>query len=319
MIMESEGRTSGAPVANPPPAAQRARQVEVPCNLCGADDCAVLFDAGVAQVNRIVRCRRCGLMYANPRRPADHVAIASWPDDPDWDFVREHPQRFEKEQLQVRDYAQTRALLGRLHPGRGTLVEVGSSLGFILDFFRADGWDVLGVEPDRNATRHAERRLGLRALTSTLEEARLPGALADAVVMLHVIEHVPDPLGTLREIHRVLKPGGHLVLETPRYDTLAFRALGRRERSLSCDGHIFFFTSETLRRSCERAGFELVHRELPGRSLTLDRLLYNVGVVSKSPALQRTMSSVSRRAALNRVRLRVNLRDIQRLCLVKPA
>ncbi len=269
-------------------------RLEVACNLCGGEDLTVLFEAGVAQVNRIVRCRRCGLMYASPRRPADHVAIASWADDPEWDFAREHPQRFEKEQLQIRDYVRTRALLGRLHPARGTLVEVGSSLGFILGLFRRDGWDVLGVEPDRNATRHAERRLGIRVLTSTLEEARLPDGLADAMLMLHVIEHVPDPLGTLREVHRVLKPGGHLILETPRYDTLAFRTLGRRERSLSCDGHIFFFTSETLRRTCERAGLELVRSELPWRSLTLDRLLYNVGVMAKSPALQRAMASASR-------------------------
>ena len=67
--------------------------------------------------------------------------------------------------------------------------------------------------------------------------------------MLHVIEHVPDPVGTLREIWRILKPGGHLILETPRYDTAMFWLLGRRERSLSCDGHIFFFTNESLRRA----------------------------------------------------------------------
>lgn len=294
-------------------------KVMVPCNLCGSCDCAVLFEAGEAQVNRIVRCRHCDLMYASPRRPADHVAIASWGDDPAWDFAREHPQRFEKERLQVRDYEGTRALLGRLHPGRGKLIEVGSSLGFVLDLFRREGWDVLGIEPDRNACRHSERQLGIRALTSTLEEARLPDGTADAVLMLHVIEHVPDPLGTLREVHRVLKPGGHLVLETPRYDTLAFRALGRRERSLSCDGHIFFFTSDTLRQAVERAGFEQVRRELPGRSLTLDRLLYNVGVVSKSRALQRAVASASRRMRLNAIPLKVNLRDIQRLCLVKRA
>ena len=46
------------------------------------------------------------------------------------------------------------------------------------------------------------------------------------VVFIHVIEHVPDPLETLRSIYRVLKPGGHLVIETPRYDSLMFKLLG---------------------------------------------------------------------------------------------
>jgi len=61
------------------------------------------------------------------------------------------------------------------------------------------------------------------------------------------------------------------VLETPRYDTLMLKLLGRRERSLSCDGHIFFFTIDSLRRLYEIAGFELERLDYPPRSLTLDR------------------------------------------------
>src|SRR6185295_5251928 len=104
---------------------------------------------------------RCGLMYASPRRDADHVEIESWPDDPTWDIVRERPQRFEKERLQVRDYVNTRTLLNRLYPNRGKLIEVGSGLGFLLEAFRSDGWQVLGVEPDRNSMRHASTKLGI--------------------------------------------------------------------------------------------------------------------------------------------------------------
>src|SRR5439155_2849257 len=220
----------------------------IPCNYCGGDDAAVVFEAGVAQVNRIVRCRRCGLMYANPRsRVPDCVAIEQY--DPAFDRqVRTNARpRFEKERLQVRDYADTRAFLNRLYPRRGQLVEVGCGMGFLLAEFRRDGWDVLGVEPNRGFCDFAAEEHGLRAVPATLEDAGLPAESADVVVLLHVIEHVPDPLGTLRAIHRVLKPGGHLVLETPRYDSLMFRLIGRRERSVSCDGHIYFFTSDALR------------------------------------------------------------------------
>lgn len=292
-------------------------RVTVPCNVCGAEDFEVVFGPGVAQVNQVVRCRGCGLMYANPRRNADHEELEAAPDDPSVEFAQKNPQRFEKEQVQLRDFRRSRDLLNSLHPGRGTLLEVGCSLGFLLDAFRRDGWDVMGVEPDRYAWRHATQKLGITAHNSTLERARLPSQSMDAVVMLHVIEHVPDPVATLREIYRVLRPGGHLVLETPRYDSLMFKLLGRRERSVSCDGHIYFFTCDSLGKAYGKAGFELVDTMFPSRSLTLDRLAYNVGVMSKSAGVQRFVRSLSRRRLFH-VRLTLNARDMVRVCLRKP-
>ena len=287
------------------------------CNICKADDFTVLYPAGTAQISQVVRCNQCGLMDANPRKEADCVEIASWQDDPNWDIEVERPQRFEKERLQVRDYAGTRALLNRLHPSRGKLVEVGSSLGYLLASFRDDGWTVTGVEPDPHTSRYANRKMGIETINATLEAAALPDSSVDAVIMLHVIEHVPDPVSTLREIRRILKPGGHLILETPRYDTLMFRLLGKRERSLSCDGHIFFFTTDSLRKACVTAGLAWEHVDYTGRSLTLDRLLYNVGVISKSAAVQRLAYAVSRTAGFNKISFTVNVRDMQRACLVK--
>jgi 2-polyprenyl-3-methyl-5-hydroxy-6-metoxy-1,4-benzoquinol methylase len=297
---------------------ERTATVAVSCNLCQSTDFTVLFGPGVAQLNQVVSCKRCGLLYANPRKEADHVAIESWPDDPSYDTARD-PQRFEKERLQVRDYRGTRALLRQLHPDPGRLVEVGSSLGFLLDSFREDGWEVLGIDPDRYGCRHATGKLGIQTINSTLEAANLPRESVDVVLMMHVIEHVPDPVGTLREIHRVLKPGGHLVMETPRYDTLMFRLLGRRERSVSCDGHIFFFTVDSLRRAYESAAFELERMDYPSRSLTLDRLAFNLGVMSKSPTLQRIVGSLARRLRLQKIWLPLNFRDMQRVCLRKAS
>ena len=88
-----------------------------------------------------------------------------------------------------------------MFPNRGTLLEVGNRLGYLLNFFREEGW----------------------------EEAQLASSSADMMTMIHVIEHVPDPpdpMAALKEVHRVLKPGGSFVMETPRYDTLMFRLLG---------------------------------------------------------------------------------------------
>jgi len=291
----------------------------VVCNLCGADDYDVRFEAGVAQSSRIVECRKCGLMYANPRSASpDHELVVDY--DPDYvERQNRNSERFAKEALQVRDYANTRTYLAERFPQRGKLLEVGSGYGYLLDYFRQDGWDVLGVEPNEGLNRHARKALNLEVLSKILPEAEFPDGSFDVVLMMHVIEHVPDPTDTLAEIFRVLKPGGTLVMETPRYDTLMFKLLGRRERSLSCEGHIYFFTTKTLREICEKVGFKVDRENMVGRSLTLERLAYNVGVMTRSKAIANAMRSGTKAVGLKDAALTFNVRDMERIYVSKPA
>jgi len=290
------------------------------CNLCGSTTYSVLFEAGVAQVNRIVKCSGCGLLYANPRhRPPDVELISDY--DADWvqaHITTTNSWRLEKETLQLRDYRSTKKILAEKYPNRGSLVEIGCGMGFLSNFFREDGWTTTGIEPNVGLGAYARRQFRLTTVDGTLEEAKFQPESVDVALMMHVIEHVPNPMSTFAEVYRILKPGGCFVLETPRYDTLMFRLLGRRERSLSCDGHIYFFTTDTLAKMAAKAGFKITRTSYVGRSLTIDRLLYNVGVMSKSQLVQRLLASVSKRWRLNRAAITLNVRDMQRLYLEKP-
>lgn len=190
--------------------------------------------------------------------------------------------------------------------------------GFLLAEFSKDGWDVLGIEPDKGYCQFIKKHHNLEALPTILEHSEVAAESIDVVIFLHVIEHLPDPLATLKAVHRVLKPGGHVVIETPRYDSLMFRMLRHRERSLSCDGHIYFFTTDTLRRLYQAAGF--VERQLKyvGRSLSLDRLMWNVGVISKSRTVQNALATISRALNFEAANIRLNMRDMQRVLVQKP-
>jgi SAM-dependent methyltransferase len=290
------------------------------CNLCGSPSYTILFEAGVAQINRIVKCNDCELLYANPRLSgADVDQIKTY--DPEW--VLEHATttyqwRIAKEALQVRDYRSTRKVLAQQFPRRGRLIEIGCGMGYLLNYFREDGWDTLGVEPNGGLCAYARRQFGLKTIANTIDEARLESNSVDVVTMFHVIEHVPDPMAVFSEVYRILAPRGYMVVETPRYDTLMFWLLGRRERSVSCDGHIYFFTTNTLQRMATAAGFQVVRSDCVGRSMTLDRLLYNVGVVSKSAVIASLLQKSSTAFGLERLALKLNLRDMQRLYLRKP-
>lgn len=284
----------------------------VSCNLCGADDFSVLFPKGAAQVHRIVKCNRCALMYANPQESVD---IDSAEDESA--YTMDNPgyrQYLLKQEVQLVDNLRVLDVLNGLFPKRGKLLEIGSYLGIFLDRIRAAGWDTTGLEPMPYPARKAREKYGLNIVQDVLPNPHLPVNAFDVVVMLHVIEHLPDPVETLREIRKVIRPGGVLVVETPRFDSLMFKVLGRRERSLAnCNGHIFFFTVPSLTQLLKKAGFEVFRTDLVGRTLTADRLFYNVGLISRSRAVAKSLDWVAEKTRMNKFRLHVNARDMQRL------
>ena len=292
----------------------------ISCNLCGGNDYRVVFPAGKAQSHQIVQCLGCGLMYANPRTgEIDFVRVAN--SDPAFlneMLQRSYDPRMDKERCQVKDYETTRDILADLFPARGNLLEVGSGLGFLLHFFKEDGWITTGVEPDSLCCQHARAIFGLNVIAGTLPNANCQADSYDVALMMHVIEHVPDPCQTLSELFRMLRPGGILVVETPRYDTLTFKLLGHRERSVLCEGHVYFFTTSTLERIAQKVGFSVLRRAYVGRSLTLDRLLWNIGRISKGKVIQSKLESISRLLRLAEVRLKINIHDMQRVYFKKP-
>jgi SAM-dependent methyltransferase len=199
------------------------------------------------------------------------------------------------------------------------MVEVGSGFGYLLKSFKDEGWDMLGVDPWRAASLFTQEAHGITTIPATLEEAKLPDASTDVIVLLHVIEHVPDPHATLSEINRVLKPGGHLVMETPRYDTVMFRLLGHQERRLRCEGHIYFFTLDSLRRAYEKVGFSEVETRAVGHTLSMDRLLWNVGTVAGSEKVREGLRGLGRKTGRGGVKFTLNLRDMQWVIVHKDA
>ena len=298
--------------------------MDVVCNYCGHDDVDEIYPAGKAQVARIVRCRSCNLMYANPRgqlvdvdnykrfKPEGLLLGVA-------DNVN-HPYRWrlDKETLQIRDFDISRALINRLHPEQGRMLEVGSGLGYLLRSFRDEGWDVTAIDPWPELDAYTREVHGFPTAAQTLEQSALPSGHFDALIMLHVIEHVPDPMETLIEIYRVLRSGGHAIIETPRYDSFMYRLMGSRERSLRQDGHIYFFTTDTLIGMAQKAGFILKAKNYVGRSMTFDRFIWNAANVTKSDTIRHITRRASTFLRLDKVRFYLNLRDMIRIVIEKP-
>ena len=127
----------------------------------------------------------------------------------------------------------------------------------MLAVLRDLGWDVEGVDFDPASVGLARSR-GLKVHNGNLEDQHLPGASFDAVVMSHLVEHVPDPGRLFGECRRLLRPGGRLVMSTPNADSLAHSLYRASWVALDPPRHLHIFTPKSLCRLVEDAGFECV-------------------------------------------------------------
>jgi len=166
-------------------------------------------------------------------------------------------------------------------PG-GELLDVGCGGGAQLVQMRRLGWRGTGVDPDARAVEMATRVHGLDVRRGTLAEQGFAAGRFDAVTLSHVIEHVHDPEGLLRECARVLKPGGRLVAVTPNAASLGRRRLGTSWIGLQPPRHLYLFDCATLARLAVRAGLRVLTMRSSVRNAEFSWLLGR-GVLASWP------------------------------------
>lgn len=247
---------------------------------------------------RLLSCARCGFQWTSPQpsdtRLAELYAAAS--DDYFAPLGECSPAR--------------RSLFARVARGLrtsgvtgGRLLDLGCGTGGALAAFR-DTFQLFGVEPSPWAARMAGEATGASVHVGDLISAGHPAAHFDAVTAFDVVEHLPDPLRTLREVRRVLRPGGMLVVETGDVGSLNARLAGSHWYYVLLPGHLSFFSRTTIAAALEAAGFSSVtsHRTHHGaltagylsgyaRAMARHLLLQTFGVRVLSLPVFRTRST----------------------------
>lgn len=238
------------------------------CPLCGSSDLPTArFTYFFNGVNYpAVRCARCGLTFLS-RQPTDESLLRLYDADyfnMDYHCGHDELPYFAAEAGQMGSAQVLLKWIEReVPPGR--ILELGCAGGYFLRAARDRGWSPVGVEISPAAAQFARETLGLDVHTGELEKANLTAASFDAAYLGDVLEHVPDPLATLRELHRVLRPGGVLLIAGPitlnsldrRLGLLVFGWLGRTKTLRQPPYHLTEFTPKTLEEALSRTGFVL--------------------------------------------------------------
>lgn len=178
--------------------------------------------------------------------------------EPIAEFFRNRGPLFRRERAKKRWMLQ---LLQRYVP-RGRLLDVGAGQALFDYLAREHGYQVQLVEICPPVVEY-HRSQGFEVHEGYLEEARFPDGHFDAVTMWHTLEHMFDPLNTLQEVRRILKPGGFLVGALPNW-----RGLGTQLRlalnhplldpATDHELHFSFFSIRALERAFRRAGLQPV-------------------------------------------------------------
>lgn len=140
--------------------------------------------------------------------------------------------------------------------GRPTSVfEIGYGSGSLLRRFHDGGATISGVDPDQLAV-DVDPVVAANAQlwNGTIEDIPDGAVSADLVVGVHVIEHVDDPVLTMRKAASLLTDEGSLVLLTPAGDSWGLSTFGSAWWMLEDPTHVRFFTEDSLRRVAQDAG-----------------------------------------------------------------
>ncbi|MBW1600969.1 class I SAM-dependent methyltransferase [Streptomyces sp. JJ66] len=187
------------------------------------------------------------------------------------------------------------AILARaLGPGPGTVLDIGCGDGTAAATAAPllPGKRIVGSDWSHDALRRASAHL--TAVRGELQALPFATGAADAVLFSEVIEHLVDPDAALDELHRVLRPGGHLLLSTPNlaawynrglllagvqpvFSEVSLRGIHGRPGA-QVVGHLRLYTARALRSLLPAAGFEIVritgapYHDVPRPLRPLDRL-----------------------------------------------
>lgn len=242
------------------------KRISYKCNYCGSSEHKKLYD--FTQRNRtfsVVQCN-CGLIFQNPRpgpeeldRYYDEDYFGS--DRKEFTSWKEFPDNLEDHVIDMPEMD-----LGK----KGRFLDIGCGIGVYVAYMKSRGWEASGLDVSGYSVELGRKKRGLDLFRGTLEDAEYPAEHFDAVYMRDVIEHLSEPLGTLKEVTRILKPEGWLYLTTGNAGSIVSRL--RRQHWFYLQGdHIHYFSLSSLDRMLRRAGLKIVKlgTEYPyGRSIS---------------------------------------------------
>ena len=142
------------------------------------------------------------------------------------------------------------------HVKKGSLLDVGCSIGTFMEVAKRKDWDVFGVDLNKDAIRDC-RKKGLKVELKDINLYK-NNKKFDLINMSDLIEHVISPTKTLQKCRELLKDEGFIFISTPDFGSILARIMKERWFHVWPKEHLYYFNKKTMRKLLEKTGYEIV-------------------------------------------------------------
>ena len=144
-------------------------------------------------------------------------------------------------------------LINSLQPHKGQILDIGAGTGDFLSVAKNDGWKTAGIEPSDKAKAIAKSK-GVAFVEQTSE---LENHFFDVISMWHVLEHVPDLDKQIKELKRLLKPAGTIIIAVPNFKSFDAKHYGKFWAAYDVPIHFWHFSKTAIKLLFEKEEMKL--------------------------------------------------------------
>ena len=206
----------------------------------------------------IVKCSDCGFRFTTPRPVATDLGRYY----ESTEYISHSDTRkglFAAVYQQVRKYTLARKLtMISKFQQQGEILDIGCATGQFLNYMSEHGWKTTGIEPDEKTRERAITEYGLQVFPEEKLNF-LSKSSFDVITMWHVLEHVSDLNGRMKQLKELLKPQGTIIIAVPNCDSYDAKKYGQFWAGYDLPRHLYHFTKSDVKLLLEKNGFTLVN------------------------------------------------------------
>jgi len=225
----------------------------VPCDCCGSTERTELFrENGIA----LGQCAVCDLLSIADV-PAGRMTELEAGHYAGTHKVLDAGKQLAAEQVladRFRGYVELAGAFVR----SGTWLDIGCGAGLLLTLAQEAGYTGAGIELNADRRAAAAQVTGLDIHGRPVEELGYPDRTFDVISLINVFSHLVSPAATLRELRRILKPDGVLIMATGELSGTVDKA---DMPNWNLGDHLHFLGDRTITCYAERLGFTVAHHE----------------------------------------------------------